>query len=131
VIAGPVKRGSVPDHLYWDTAEPYHYVRLNPWRDDKDILVAGGEDHRSGEADDAERRFAKLKVWTHERFPELEDITYRWSGQVLDTPDFAAFIGRNPGSERTYVVSGDSGQGITHGAAAGMMLTSLILDRRS
>jgi glycine/D-amino acid oxidase-like deaminating enzyme len=40
VIAGPVKRGSVPDHLYWDTAEPYHYVRLNPWRDDKDSRSA-------------------------------------------------------------------------------------------
>jgi hypothetical protein len=54
--------------------EPYYYVRLNPWRDDKDILIAGGEDHRSGEANDAERRFANLEVWTHERFPQLEGI---------------------------------------------------------
>jgi Rieske Fe-S protein len=50
---------------------------------------------------------------------------------VLDTLDYAAFIGLSPDSNRTYVATGDSGQGITHGVVAGMLLTNLILDRRS
>ena len=46
-FAGPVKRGSIPDHLYWDTEDPYHYVRLHPWGD-VDMLIVGGEDHKIG-----------------------------------------------------------------------------------
>ena len=51
---------------------------------------------------------------------------HRWSGQVLDTIDYCAFIGRNPGSKYVYVVTGDSGQGMTHGALAGLLLKDLI-----
>ena len=53
-------------------------------------------------------------------------VHHRWSGQVMDTIDFAAFIGLNPGSKRIYIATGDSGQGITHGVVAGMMLPSMI-----
>jgi len=53
-------------------------------------------------------------------------VRYRWSGQILDTIDYAAFIGRSPGSDRVFVATGDSGQGITHGVVAGMLLGDLI-----
>ncbi|ARP97658.1 hypothetical protein CAK95_00135 [Pseudorhodoplanes sinuspersici] len=46
---------------------------------------------------------------------------HRWSGQVLDTIDYCGFIGRNPGNERVYVATGDSGQGMMHGALAGLV----------
>ena len=59
--------------------------------------------------------------------PDLGKELHRWSGQILDTIDYAAFIGLNPGSKRTYVSTGDSGQGITHGAVAGMLISDLIL----
>jgi hypothetical protein len=50
------------------------------------------------------RRFTKLKAWTHERFPELEGITHRWSGRVLDTPDHVAGITADEGGvERAHV----------------------------
>ena len=32
--------------------------------------------------------------------PELGKETHRWSGQVLDTIDYASFTGVNPGNER-------------------------------
>ena len=131
VLAGFVPKESIPDFLYWDTEEPYHYVRLHPWGEDKDLLLVGGEDHPSGESDDAEVRFERLRLWGRERFPQLSGVDFKWSGQVLDTPDFAALIGRAPGRERIFVAGGDSGQGITHGVAAGMVLAGLILDRRS
>jgi Rieske Fe-S protein len=129
VLGGLVPKGAIPDFLYWDTEEPYHYVRLHPWGD-HDLLLIGGEDHKSGEANDAPERFERLRKWGHERFPQLSSIDFRWSGQVLDTPDFAAFIGKLPGRERTFIAGGDSGQGITHGVVAGMLLTQLIIDRR-
>ena len=48
----------------------------------------------------------------------------------METIDGLAFIGRNPLDEdNVFVVTGDSGMGITHGTIAGMLLTDLILDR--
>jgi glycine/D-amino acid oxidase-like deaminating enzyme/nitrite reductase/ring-hydroxylating ferredoxin subunit len=125
VFAAEVPVGSIEDVLYWDTEKPYHYVRLHPWGG-TELLLVGGEDHHTGEADDAGRRFDALEAWTRERFGELGVVRYRWSGQVLETVDYAAFIGRSPGSDRVFVATGDSGQGITHGVVAGMLIADLI-----
>jgi hypothetical protein len=119
-------RGSLPDALYWDTLEAYHYVRLQPFSDREDLVIVGGEDHKSGEMDDGERRFAALENWARARLPQLQGIAYRWSGQVLEPVDYCGFIGRNPGNDRVYMVSGDSGQGITNGIVAGMLIADLI-----
>jgi glycine/D-amino acid oxidase-like deaminating enzyme/nitrite reductase/ring-hydroxylating ferredoxin subunit len=127
-MAFTIKKGALPDALYWDTEDPYHYVRLQPdaRQKDKDYVIVGGEDHKTGEADDGERRFGRLEDWARELIPALENITHRWSGQVLDTIDYAGFVGRNPGSERVYVATGDSGQGMTHGVAGAIINADLI-----
>jgi glycine/D-amino acid oxidase-like deaminating enzyme/nitrite reductase/ring-hydroxylating ferredoxin subunit len=131
VIGAPVPRDAVPTALYWDTADPYHYVRLTAGEGDNDLLIVGGEDHRTGQADDAENRYASLEKWTRQRFP-IGDITYRWSGQVLEPVDCLGFIGRNPMDEpNVFVATGDSGQGMTHGTIAGMIITDLIIGRRN
>jgi hypothetical protein len=72
-------------------------------------------------------RFARLESWARELIPALGRITHRWSGQVLDTIDYAGFIGRELGSERIYLAMGDSGQGLTHGVMGAMLNTALIL----
>jgi glycine/D-amino acid oxidase-like deaminating enzyme len=82
-IAGRVPRGSVEDALFWDTLDPYHYVRLQPADDASDWLISGGEDHKTGEADDMEVRFALLESWTRAHFPSFGAVEHRWSGQVL------------------------------------------------
>ena len=121
-----IERGALPDALYWDTEDPYHYVRLQPGSDGRDFLLVGGEDHKSGEADDADKRLARLQAWARELIPGLGAVTHEWSGQVLDTIDYAGFIGRDPGSQLIYVAMGDSGQGLTHGVMGAMLNASLI-----
>ena len=138
VIGARIPRGSVPRGLYWDTPDPYHYVRvqevdarLDPDRADE-ILIVGGEDHKTGQEDDAERRFQALEDWTRERFPMIKSVDFKWSGQVMEPVDHLAYIGRNPGTDQhIYVVTGDSGNGMTHGTIAGMLLTDLILGRKN
>ncbi len=125
-MAFSIPHDRLPDGLYWDTFDPYHYVRLQPGGG-SDILIVGGEDHKTGEADDAERRFTRLEAWMRSLLPDLGKELHRWSGQIQDTIDFAGFIGRNPGSKRSYVVTGDSGQGMTHGSVAGILISDLIL----
>jgi glycine/D-amino acid oxidase-like deaminating enzyme/nitrite reductase/ring-hydroxylating ferredoxin subunit len=143
VIGVHVPRDSVPKALYWDTAQeaslangfgpiPYHYLRLQNVSPVQDLLIVGGEDHKTGQADDPEARWNRLEAWTRERFPMATDVTYRWSGQVMEPVDGLAFIGRNPADEpNIYVATGDSGNGMTHGTIAGILLTDLILGREN
>jgi glycine/D-amino acid oxidase-like deaminating enzyme/nitrite reductase/ring-hydroxylating ferredoxin subunit len=127
-MAFAVPAGGLADGLYWDTLDPYNYVRLQPGDDGEEILIVGGADHKTGEADDAPARFADLEAWMRKMWPDLGRELNRWSGQVQETIDFSAFIGRNPGSARTYVATGDSGQGMTHGAVAGLLISDLIFN---
>jgi glycine/D-amino acid oxidase-like deaminating enzyme/nitrite reductase/ring-hydroxylating ferredoxin subunit len=136
VIGARIPAGSVTRALYWDTLDPYHYVRLqrvsSEYGGDYDILIVGGEDHKTGQADDGSERHAALEAWARLRFPMIEEVVYSWSGQVMEPVDGLAFIGRNPGAPRNvYIATGDSGMGMTHGTIAGMLITDLIMDRSS
>jgi Rieske Fe-S protein len=107
-------------------------VRLQPATggEDLDVLIVGGEDHKTGQADDQEERFLRLEQWARERFPEMEAVTDRWGGQVMETLDGLGFIGRNPlDHENVYIATGDSGMGMTHGTIAGMLISELIQGR--
>lgn len=127
VIGGAIPRGVISDALFWDTLEPYHYVRLQRLNDQYDLLIIGGEDHKTGQANDGWERFMRLEEWARERFAQLGDIVYRWSGQFVETIDGLAFIGRNPLDEdNVFIATGDSGMGMTHGTIAGIVLTALI-----
>jgi Rieske Fe-S protein len=96
------------------------------------VLIVGGEDHKTGQADDGEERFARLEAWTRERFPQIRGFEYRWSGQVMEPVDSLAFIGRNPSDhDNVYVATGDSGNGMTHGTIAGLLITDLIAGRQN
>jgi glycine/D-amino acid oxidase-like deaminating enzyme len=107
VIGAAVPRGSVAKALYWDTevadenSQAYHYVRLqqgdNP---DEDILIIGGEDHKTGQENDGLKRYQNLELWARERFPMMKDVRFRWSGQVMETIDGLALSARTPSTGR-------------------------------
>lgn len=145
VIGARIKKDKIPQALYWDTGNqnsenkvaPYHYVRIQRNSEDNskyDILIIGGEDHLTGNITndkDIQQRYTNLESWTKNRFP-IEDIEFRWSGQVLEPKDGIAFIGYNPGDDEkknVFIATGDSGNGITHGTIAGIILTDLILGK--
>jgi glycine/D-amino acid oxidase-like deaminating enzyme/nitrite reductase/ring-hydroxylating ferredoxin subunit len=128
VIGVRVHRGSVPNHLYWDTGDPYHYVRVDPAGDaDFDLLLVGGEDHKVGQLPQDFDPFERLEEWIRARIADPVDAPFRWSGQVQEPVDGLAYIGKVPmKSDHVYVATGDSGQGLTHGTIAGMLLCDLI-----
>ena len=131
-IGASIPSGSVTRALYWDTLECYHYVRLQAGRDGKDVLIVGGEDHKTGQAEDQKERWQRLEQWSRERFPMITSVDYRWSGMVMETTDGLAFIGRNPGDkDNVFIATGDSGMGMTHGTIAGILLNDLIQGREN
>lgn len=139
VIGARVPRGSVADALYWDTAKAYHYIRLQEpevnadgHQVDYQLLIVGGEDHKTGQPDQPHDPHARLEAWARARFPMIEKIEFKWGGQCMETIDGLAFIGRNPlDKQNVFVVTGDSGMGLTHGTIAGMLLTDLIQGREN
>jgi glycine/D-amino acid oxidase-like deaminating enzyme/nitrite reductase/ring-hydroxylating ferredoxin subunit len=125
-MAITIERDSIEDALYWDTLDPYHYVRLENGRGVTQYVIVGGADHKTGETDDGWARFEGIESWIRALLPKLGNVTHRWSGQTLDPVDYAAFIGRNPGNDHVFVHTGDSGQGLTHGVAGSLLLSRLI-----
>ncbi len=137
VIGMRIPRGSVPRALYWDTGDPYHYVRLQSIfvengaasAGEQDLLIVGGEDHKTGQANDMGNRYQNLMEWTRKNFPMATSIEFKWSGQVMEPFDGLAYIGPNPGDRHIYIATGDSGNGLTHGTIAGLLISDLISER--
>lgn len=126
-IGARVPKGSVEKVLLWDTGDPYHYVRIQE-EEEHDVLIVGGEDHRTGQAEDESEPFSRLWEWTKKYFPQAEEVLYEWSGQCLETHDGLAFIGRySSGEPNVYLITGDSGMGMTHGTIGGILVSDLVL----
>jgi glycine/D-amino acid oxidase-like deaminating enzyme/nitrite reductase/ring-hydroxylating ferredoxin subunit len=133
VIGVEVPKGKLIKGLYWDTAEPYHFIRLEKCEGYQyEVLLVGGEDHKTGQNDNPEHSYTKLENWMRKRFPDAGRVLFRWSGHVMEPVDGLAYIGRNPmDKDNVYVVTGHSGNGMTYSTIAGMLLTDLILGREN
>jgi glycine/D-amino acid oxidase-like deaminating enzyme/nitrite reductase/ring-hydroxylating ferredoxin subunit len=142
-IGARIPKGKLPYALFWDTGDhnskwitkPYHYVRLEPFNEQYDILISGGEDHRTGQADDEkineEDRYYHLEKWTRKHFPDIGEIDYKWSGQVVEPIDSLAYIGRNPGDRNIYIITGHSGNGMTYGTLGGWIIKDIITGKEN
>jgi Rieske Fe-S protein len=117
VIGGRLPSGIVPRALFWDTADPYRYIRIER-QGDHDYVIVGGEDHKTGQIADTATCFRTLEAAASRLVPGLE-ITHRWSGQVIETNDGLPFIGET--SKHQFAATGYAGNGMTFGTLAGMM----------
>ncbi|KAL5001386.1 hypothetical protein BDV10DRAFT_160565 [Aspergillus recurvatus] len=108
-IAIRVPKGSVDDCLIYDTNDPYKYVCLTACDDNNNYLVIGGCDHEVRQ-ENSPRRFKVLETW---------------SRQIIEPVNHLAFIGRVWRSH-AYMVTGDSGNGLTHGVLAGRLIADEI-----
>lgn len=142
VIAAEIPKGSVPRCLLWDTEEPLHYVRveakplesgsrgvLERPESFNDLLLVGGEDHKTGTSRQPEDCFKNLEQWMRQRFPMATNIVNRWSGQIMESVDGLALLGKNPGRDRVFIITGDSGNGMTSCAIGALLISDLIAGR--
>ena len=122
VVGGWVPHSVVPEGLWWDTGDPYDYVRIDR-RHDHDFVIFGGEDHKTGQIEDTQKCFARLEQRAKHVLPQLT-ITHRWSGQVIETNDGLPYIGET--AERQYAATGFSGHGMTFGTLSAMMFADYV-----
>lgn len=129
-IAMRAPKGKFPDMLLYDNGTPYIYVRKTEHpKPEYEYVITGGEDHKVGieSVDTYETHFAKLEEWTREHFPFVEEMEYKWSGQIIEPNDYMAFIGRSSLLEKNvYLSTADSGNGLTHGVIASRIISDMI-----
>jgi glycine/D-amino acid oxidase-like deaminating enzyme/nitrite reductase/ring-hydroxylating ferredoxin subunit len=125
VLGGRLPVGRVKPGLYWDTTDPYHYLRVESCPG-HDYAIFGGKDHKTGQTDDTTDCFADLHVELRRLLPEFE-LTDRWSGQVVETNDGLPYIGEN--APRQFVATGFAGNGMTFGTIAALMARDWVLGR--
>ena len=126
-IAGRVVRGTVPDALYWDTADPYHYLRIES-HPDYDLVIFGGEDHKTGQVSETSECYERLEKALLAKVPSVA-LSHRWSGQVIETPDGLPYIGRM--TDHQYAATGFAGNGMTFGTLAAMMVADALQGQRN
>jgi len=117
VISAKIPRNKYPEACFWDTADPYHYLRIDEI-DGKSFAIFGGEDHKTGQADDMEQRYSNLTEKLLQIIPEAR-VERRWSGQVVETNDGLPYIGET--AERQFTATGFGGNGFTFGTLAALM----------
>lgn len=132
-MAFEVDKGVIERALYWDTDEPYNYHRIasdDQPNSTKELLMVGGKDNLVGhELSSYEDTFDKLEALARSKFPVAGKLRYRWSGQVTEPIDTLPFLGLNPGNKNIYIITGDSGTGMTNGTIGALLCRDLIYGR--
>lgn len=134
VVGLTVPKGSVPRILLWDTGDPYHYIRLEAAGapEGNEVLIVGGADHKVGQDPHGEHPYVEIEAWVREHFPMAGEVIYQWSGEVMEPSDGPAFLGRNPMDDKNvYIITGDSGNGMTHCTIGALLVSDLILGREN
>jgi glycine/D-amino acid oxidase-like deaminating enzyme/nitrite reductase/ring-hydroxylating ferredoxin subunit len=119
----------IPDALFWDDAEPYHYLRRAA-SDDPHLIIAGGADHKTGQGGDERESVRQLEEYVRERFT-VEAIEQRWSAEFHEPDDGIPYIGAVPRADRLWMSTGYSGTGLSYGTMAGRLLSDLLLEREN
>jgi glycine/D-amino acid oxidase-like deaminating enzyme len=126
-LGGQVASGTIPEALFWDTREPYDYLRIDRYPG-FDYLVYGGEDHKTGQRKNTKRAYARLLARLKKIIPRVR-VDHRWSGQVICTPDGLPYIGEN--AEHQFAATGYCGNGITFGTIAAIMARDWVTGRKN
>lgn len=128
-IAFPIDTESAPDGMFISADDPTRSLRTAP-ADGGQLLIVGGEGHKTGQGDAAES-YRRLEAWAREHFP-VESVPYRWATHDYVSVDRVPFVGPLlPWRTRVWVATGYGKWGMTNGTAAAVILTDLVLGREN
>jgi glycine/D-amino acid oxidase-like deaminating enzyme/nitrite reductase/ring-hydroxylating ferredoxin subunit len=125
VLGARLPADSVDEGLYWDTHDPYDYLRIEDCPEGQ-YAIFGGEDVKTGQEDEPEEVFRRLLTRLNKVLP-MATAERRWLGQVVETDDGMPFIGEN--APREFIATGFCGNGFTLGTLSAMMARDSFLGR--
>jgi glycine/D-amino acid oxidase-like deaminating enzyme/nitrite reductase/ring-hydroxylating ferredoxin subunit len=129
-MAVKLEDGKYPDSLVYDMYDPYHYYRTQEIDGEK-YLIAGGEDHRTGEEPNTNGCFLKLESHIRSHF-NVSQVISQWSSQYFEPVDGLPYIGHLPGNpENVFVATGYGGNGMTYSHVAAITIKAMILNEKA
>lgn len=126
-IGARVPVNTAPEACFWDTGEPYNYLRVDGHRG-FDYATFGGEDHKTGQVEKTASLYVRLEKKLKKLIPAAR-MDAQWSGQVIETLDGLPYIGES--ADRQFVATGFSGNGMTFGTLGAMMAVDAFLKRKN
>lgn len=117
-------KDSPPSGMYISAGSPVRSFRPWPQGGEGGMIVIGGS-HKTGDTSASKDPWEDLRGWATAHFP-VESVTHRWSAQDYRTADGLPYVGRLPGTERTYVATGFKKWGLTNGTFAGKEIADQI-----
>lgn len=129
-IAFSLKNGNYPKDLGYDLTDPYHYYRTQEINGET-LLIAGGEDHKTGHEENTGECFSRLENYVR-RYFDVETACYSWSSQYYEPADGFPYIGKLPGSSgKIFTATGFRGNGMIFGTISSQIITDLIISGSS
>lgn len=126
-IGARIPQGLFPAAAFWDTGDPYGYLRVDRRRG-HDYAIYGGEDHKTGQVNDTRASYSRLEH-TLKAIIRSAAVDHRWSGQVITTNDGLPMIGET--AARQFAATGYAGNGMTFGTLGAMMAADAALRRKN
>lgn len=123
VIGAQIKE-DLPEALFWDMKDPYHYIRRADFNGQRLCLI-GGADHRTGTQ--AQDPYGALQAFGRKHFT-IENVEFAWSSQFFKSADGLPYIGRVSKDQKLWFATGYEGNGMVFGVVAATILSDLIQD---
>jgi glycine/D-amino acid oxidase-like deaminating enzyme/nitrite reductase/ring-hydroxylating ferredoxin subunit len=122
--------GTPPVGMFISADAPTRSIRGVPL-DGEELLLVGGEGHKTGTGGDTQDRYRRLEDFAREHW-DVQSVEYRWSAQDNSTVDGVPYVGRlTPRSDRVLMATGFAKWGMTGGTAAAHLLADLLLEREN
>jgi glycine/D-amino acid oxidase-like deaminating enzyme/nitrite reductase/ring-hydroxylating ferredoxin subunit len=122
--------GQPPEGMFLSAGSPTRSIRGVPAKGEE-LLLVGGEGHRTGVGGDTEERYGRLEAFAREHW-DVRSVEYRWSAQDNTTVDGLPYVGAlTPFSDRVLMATGFAKWGMTGGTAAAMILADELLGREN
>jgi glycine/D-amino acid oxidase-like deaminating enzyme/nitrite reductase/ring-hydroxylating ferredoxin subunit len=123
--------GARPEGMHISGDSPTRSIRAIPMADGEELLLVGGEGHKTGTESDTELRYERLEAFAREHW-DVQSVEHRWSAQDPTTLDLLPYVGRLlPHSDRVLMATGFAKWGMTGGTAAALLLADIALGREA
>ncbi len=115
-----------PGGMYITAEEPGRSFRFTPHLDGE-LIIVGGEHHKTGEGPNTNTHYQNLLDFAKETY-DFTELLFRWSTQDYKTLDDVPYVGNiTSKSPNVFVATGFKKWGMTNGTASAILLKDLIV----
>lgn len=130
-VAAKLNTKMYPEGIFWgyyNKGEKFSFRTYS--RNGENYLMAIGQAHKVGQAEDNQQKIENLSAFLKEHF-EVGEITHRWGGQHYRPADLLPYIGKKSDNSRIYLATGFSTDGLTYGTLSAILIRDSITGKES